>query len=65
MPVLKLGQIFLKFMDQGWLEYIGGQGVITQFKGYTTIYDSFNLLNVKSYLLVFFFTIIFIFVLIY
>jgi len=65
MPLLKLGQMFLKFIDQGWLEFIGGQGIITQFRGYSVEYDSFNVLNIKSYLLLFFFLIIFVYVMCY
>jgi NADH-ubiquinone oxidoreductase chain 5 len=64
MPVLKLGQLFLKLMDQGWLEFIGGQGAISKFKGYSIYLDTFNLINIKSYLLVFFFLRSFLFLLV-
>jgi len=64
MPVIKLGQLFLKLMDQGWLEFIGGQGAMNKFKRGSIYLDTFNLINIKSYLLMFFFLRIFLFLLV-
>jgi len=59
MPITKLGVLTIKFFDQGWLEQIGGQGFIKQIKFYSSSLDFFTGLNVKNYLLLFFFYIIF------
>jgi len=55
---LSIGEKILKFMDHGWLEELGGQGIYTKMGFETTpILDNWNLLGVKSYFLIFFFII--------
>nr|YP_009032778.1 NADH dehydrogenase subunit 5 [Folsomotoma octooculata]AGL95078.1 NADH dehydrogenase subunit 5 [Folsomotoma octooculata] len=54
MPILSLGLKLIKYMDQGWLEYMGGQGVILYFSNSASIIDYSNFLNIKYYLFIFF-----------
>lgn len=58
-PILRAGKTLIKFMDQGWVEYIGGQGANTVIRNSSVKIDYFYLLNLKSYLLIFFIFLIF------
>ena len=42
-----------KYSDQGWVEYLGGQGLISNFKIISLNLDSFNILNIKTYIYIF------------
>lgn len=59
MPLLGAGKILIKFMDQGWVEYLGGQGSNLLISKSSVKIDYFYLLNLKSYLLIFFILLIF------
>jgi len=59
-PILNLGKILIKFIDQGWVEYLGGQGFNKNASLISVKIDYFYLLNLKSYLLGFFIFLIFI-----
>lgn len=63
-PILKLGSYFLKNFDQGWLEDYSGQYIYLKISSSSIKIDFFNNLNIKSYLLIFFFLITLIFLLI-
>jgi len=60
MPVLWLGGIIMKYLDQGWIEYIGGQGLIFVIKSRASYLDYYNWVGVKSYLFLIFMTVVFI-----
>jgi len=53
-PKLKLGKLIVKTFDHGWLEYIGGQGIINHFKLISLNVDKWNFLWLKIYLTLFF-----------
>ena len=53
-PILKLGEIFIKSVDQGWLELIGGKGAINLFTHVGVNLDAGNLVNLKYYVFIFF-----------
>jgi hypothetical protein len=59
--LVKLGEALVKIFDQGWLEQYGGQGFIIGARGYSSRVDYFFSLDIKSYLLWFFFIINFYF----
>lgn len=59
MPILSMGKILIKFMDQGWVEYLGGQGTNVKLRASSGKIDYLYLLNLKSYLLVFLIFLIF------
>ena len=65
MPALTAGKILIKFLDQGWVEQIGGQGSYRQIILGSSKADYFYLLNLKSYLLMFLIILLFLFVYIY
>jgi len=52
--VLSLGKYYVKSLDCGWLEYIGGQGLIGWFIGVSSISDKWNILRFKRYLFIIF-----------
>lgn len=57
-PLLHSGGLYLKFLDIGWLEYYGGQGLsFVLIKAYTGL-DSWGSIGVKSYLVIVFFFIL-------
>jgi len=58
-PFFKLGKTLIKFMDQGWVEYLGGQGSNITLSRISSKTDYFYLLNLKSYLLIFFMFLVF------
>jgi hypothetical protein len=58
MPLVHLGESLVKFFDQGWVEYFGGQGSIQSLKKYSSFLDYYLSLGVKSYLLVFMFIVV-------
>nr|YP_009740453.1 NADH dehydrogenase subunit 5 [Salina celebensis]QID03180.1 NADH dehydrogenase subunit 5 [Salina celebensis] len=65
MPVLKSGNTLLKYLDQGWMEYIFSQGKIAKTLDSGFLYsDKSFFFNLKMYLL-FFFLIFFYFMIIY
>jgi len=43
MPVLKTGKFFLKYLDQGWVEYVSGQGSALYLSRSSLKFDYFNL----------------------
>lgn len=51
---LNLGNFFLKFLDQGWVEYLGGQGFIKNVIKKSSFLDYFFLTRIKIYFLIFF-----------
>jgi hypothetical protein len=51
--MLKLGSMFLKKLDQAWLEILGGQGFIKKINFIIDKGDDFNYLNLKLYLTIF------------
>jgi NADH-ubiquinone oxidoreductase chain 5 len=65
MPLIKLGEALIKFFDQGWLEQFGGQGFIFKMKSYSSTIDYLISLNVKNYLLIFLFIIVYGFIIFY
>jgi hypothetical protein len=48
------GLSYLKFIDQGWLEELGGQGGFHKISSNSSYIDNWNILGVKSYLFLFF-----------
>jgi NADH-ubiquinone oxidoreductase chain 5 len=64
-PFTKLGETLVKIFDQGWLEQYGGQKFILSARGYSSTVDYFYSLDIKSYLLGFFFILVFIFIVFY
>lgn len=60
MPLLKSGKLLIKYLDQGWVEYAGGQGSHKSVSLGSIKVDYFYFLNLKSYLLIFFMLFIFI-----
>lgn len=64
-PFIKLGEALIKFFDQGWLEQTGGQGFISGAVKHSSVVDYFSTLDIKAYLLGFFFILVFLFVCIY
>lgn len=61
MPLIKLGSLFMKFVDQGWLEFLGGQGILAKSIKISSNIDLFNFINVKFYLFMFFMVLSFVF----
>lgn len=59
MPLLKIGKNLIKYIDQGWVEYLGGQGFNNKLSNFSSKTDYFYMLNLKSYLLIFFIFLIF------
>nr|YP_010139284.1 NADH dehydrogenase subunit 5 [Kaylathalia klovstadi]QQK54738.1 NADH dehydrogenase subunit 5 [Kaylathalia klovstadi] len=57
-PTMKLGGSLVKFLDHGWLEQLGGQGVILSMSKYSSFLDYFVTLNIKNYILSFFFVLV-------
>nr|QID03254.1 NADH dehydrogenase subunit 5 [Homidia socia] len=51
---LNLGNFFLKFLDQGWVEYLGGQGFMKNVMKKSSFLDYFFLTSMKIYFLIFF-----------
>ncbi len=58
-PLLTTGKLLIKFIDQGWVESLGGQGFNFKASQRSAKTDFFYLLNLKSYLLIFFMLLIF------
>lgn len=58
-PLFKLGKNLIKYMDQGWVEYLGGQGFNIKLSNFSSKTDYFYILNLKSYLLIFFMFLVF------
>jgi hypothetical protein len=56
-PSLKIGSAVIKYADQGWMEFLGGQGFINKAGFVSTRVDFINLLNLKFYLFIFFITV--------
>lgn len=52
-PLLQLGKFVIKTFDHGWLEYIGGQGIITNLKNLSLKIDILNALGLRVYLFLF------------
>ena len=55
---LRIGFKILKYLDHGWLEEAGGQGLFKKIRTGAPILDGWNLLGIKSYLFIFFFIIL-------
>lgn len=64
-PLLRVGKSLLKFMDQGWVELLGAQGLNQGLIKRSHVIDYFYFLNLKSYLFIFFVVIIFLIVFFY
>jgi NADH-ubiquinone oxidoreductase chain 5 len=64
-PVTKLGEILVKVLDQGWLEQYGGQGILNVLREGGSVVDYFYGVDIKLYLLSFFFILVFLFTVIY
>jgi NADH dehydrogenase subunit 5 C-terminus len=64
-PLLNLGLIVIKNLDQGWIEIIGGQGFIKKSINYIGGGDKLNYLNLKFYLSIFLFIIILVLLILY
>lgn len=60
-----VGIFLLKFVDQGWLEELGGQGGFNKLRVKSSYLDNWNILRVKSYLFLFFIIILIGLILIY
>lgn len=60
MPVLHLGRLVIKYLDHGWIEYIGGQGLIFVIKSRASYLDYYNWVGVKSYLFLIFVAVVFV-----
>nr|YP_054464.1 NADH dehydrogenase subunit 5 [Onychiurus orientalis]AAT69326.1 NADH dehydrogenase subunit 5 [Onychiurus orientalis] len=60
MPLLRFGKITLKNLDHGWVEYMGGQGLMNFYKNKSLNVDIWNFLNLKLYLFMFFILFVFI-----
>lgn len=58
-PIFKLGEGFMKSMDQGWLEYFGGKGAILILSSGGSRLDLSNLVNLKYYIFIFFIVLVF------
>nr|QGQ56383.1 NADH dehydrogenase subunit 5 [Brachystomella parvula] len=48
--LLGSGSVYMSSMDYGWLEYMGGQGLINWFMVISSIPDKLNVLGFKSYI---------------
>lgn len=53
-PLLKTGKLLTKYLDQGWIEFVGAQGAHLLIKRVSSQVDYFYFLNLKSFLFVFF-----------
>jgi len=60
-PSLKVGRFFLKFVDQGWVEILGGPGFIKKSSQLAVGVDLLNKIGLKFYLFSFFIIITLIF----
>jgi hypothetical protein len=58
-PSLIMGSRLLKYLDQGWVEIISGQGIYLIIRKRGVQVDYFFSLNIKSYLLIFLILLIF------
>lgn len=55
MPIINFGVKILKFTDQGWTEFLGGQGVINKSSSLVSSkLDTLNIVNLKFFLFSFF-----------
>lgn len=64
-PVLKAGKFLRKYLDQGWVDFIGGQGIFNFFRRKSAKIDYFLYLNLKRYLFIFFIILIFVIIVFY
>lgn len=64
-PLTKLGFTLIKYLDQGWIELLGGQGFHKKARSYSLNLDYSGLLSLKSYLFIFFVFIVFLFFMLY
>lgn len=62
---IKSGIYFLKSFDQGWCEYFGAQGIYVLFKNITVRIQSYQSNFFKTYLLIFFVILVFLFIIYY
>nr|AYU71327.1 NADH dehydrogenase subunit 5 [Scirtes sp. 2 ACP-2013] len=62
---LKLGNLILKDLDQGWSEILGGQGIYLTLKSNSKILNFIELNNLKIYLMMFVFWLLFILLMIF
>uniref|UniRef100_A0AAU6QDK2 NADH-ubiquinone oxidoreductase chain 5 n=1 Tax=Seira pallidipes TaxID=3053390 RepID=A0AAU6QDK2_9HEXA len=53
-PLLKIGFFLIKFFDQGWIEYLGGQGMNLLGVLKSSKVDYFYLMNLKTFMFIFF-----------
>lgn len=63
---LKTGFLYIKVIDLGWNEFLGGQKIYVLLKNTSIIRQNFYINNLKIYILTFFFwVIVFIFLMVY
>ena len=62
---LKLGSLVIKYGDQGWMEYAGGQGVNRVSLKLASYLDLLNYSNLKFYVYFYFLGLITLIILIY
>lgn len=53
-PILPTGAKILKYGDQGWIEYLGGQGIYTISVMVSSFLDLLSYVNLKFYLYLYF-----------
>uniref|UniRef100_A0AAU6PTE9 NADH-ubiquinone oxidoreductase chain 5 n=1 Tax=Homidia sp. TaxID=3054010 RepID=A0AAU6PTE9_9HEXA len=58
-PSLKIGAFLVKFLDQGWMEQLGGQGIIYGAMKQSSFLDYVYSLSLKIYFFIFFIMLIF------
>lgn len=65
MPSFKIGGQTIKYTDQGWLEFFGGQGFINKSSFMASRIDFSNFLNLKFFLFIFFISLVFLIVVLF
>jgi len=65
LPVLNRARMILKLVDQGWIEYYGGQGAYGVLSKISVVIDLFNYSNLKYYVFSSFLVFIVVFIIIY
>lgn len=63
--VLSSGTSYIKYFDQGWLELLGAQGIYSKLNKNSYTLDVSIFLNIKNYLLLFFFITVLFFIFVY
>ena len=63
--IVRFGASVIKYFDQGWLELVGAQGIFNKLTKNSYLLDVRIFLNIKNYLLFFFFVTVLILIFIY